>query len=1004
MSYDPDVVEGQVKQEWKQDGTRRKALKANKGGEKFFFLDGPPYATGSIHMGTGMNKILKDFYVRFHRMLGYHVHAQPGYDVHGLPIENKVEEEEGFTAKQDIEDFGVENFVKKCRAFVDGHIEEMNRDFNDMGVWMDWENPYITYHNYYIEGAWHTFKRAYEQDYLYKGKYPVHICTRCETAVAYNEIEYTTLEDPQVFVAFPVRDSDEELLIWTTTPWTLPANVAIMVHPEFEYALVEFDGRRAWMAEELVEGLMERFEVEEYEIVETRKGSELEGVEYNHPLAEEIPAQDEVQGRVVLSERYVDLSAGTGLVHSAPGHGREDYQVGQREELPILSPVDLKGEFTEEAGDYAGQYVKDADDHIKRDLDSKNALIYTGRLSHEYPKCWRCDTPLLQVAIPQWFFGATRFRRELLEANEEVNWVPSWAGQKFHEWLEQLGDWPVSRQRYWGIPLPIWECSSCDATRVIGDTDELPEVPDDLHRPYIDDVELECGECGGTMERIPDVLDVWFDSGVAPWASLRSPEVDFSFEEDGPVDLELEGFDQFRGWWNSQFISCMMTYGNRPFSNVVYHGKVMLEGKEMSKSKGIVVSPGEAIEKYGRDILRFYILSKDPSDDWSFRWDEMDENLEFMNILWNLYQYRDAYVGSPERPDGLELEDGWILSRLNSTVRKVREASTSFEAYRAARAVENFTLNDLSRGYVKMIRDRLRPGYSGDDRQAAEWTLRRVTDRLLNVLAPFVPYITEHLHEGRESLHLQELPEVEEERINDELERYMDIFQQVEKASATLRQREGVKLRHPVRSVTVTGGGGVKEAVEMFRELLCDRLNVKEVVYEKAELNNEVKLDYAKAGPELGADVPEVESALAEEDHDALADRIDAGESVELAGHELGPELFEVRTHADEEQEGEEFTGGVVYMDTEMDDDLLDEAFASEVIRAVQQARKEAGLDVGDEVALGFEGDVGPLREFEDELRRRVNVRDLAFSGGEFEHAGEVSFEGREVRFGFSGP
>ncbi|MFB6167046.1 MAG: isoleucine--tRNA ligase, partial [Candidatus Nanohaloarchaea archaeon] len=635
--YNPEEVEEQVSSEWREKNLRRKVLEQNEGSERFYFLDGPPYATGSIHMGTGMNKILKDYYLRFHRMLGYDVHAQPGYDVHGLPIENKVEEEEGFEKKQDIEDFGVDNFVEECREFVDQHIDEMNEDFNDMGVWMDWENPYVTYHNYYIEGAWETFKAAYEKDYLYKDKYSVHVCSRCETAVAYNEIEYTKLTDPTVYVAMPAEDSDEELLIYTTTPWTIPSNTGIMVNPEFQYSLVSFNDRKVWMASELVDDLMAKFGVDSYEILEEVSGDELEGKTYQNPLKEEVDQQKDITGKVVLSERYVTLDEGTGLVHSAPGHGQEDYEVGKEEDLPLLNPVNLKGEYTEDAGKYEGMHVKDADDEIMKDLEQKGALLHSGTLHHEYPKCWRCDTPLLQLAVPQWFFGATQFRDDLIDANDEVNWVPDWAGQKFHEWLEQLGDWPVSRQRYWGIPLPIWECNDCDHTRVIGSRDELPEVPDDLHRPYIDRVKLDCDECGGTMERIPDVLDVWFDSGVAPWASLKNPEVDFTFEEEGPVDLELEGFDQIRGWWNSQFITSMMTHDQKPFRNVIYHGKVMLEGQEMSKSKGIVVSPEEAIEKYGRDILRFYIISKDPSEDWSFRWDEMEENLDFMNILWNTY-------------------------------------------------------------------------------------------------------------------------------------------------------------------------------------------------------------------------------------------------------------------------------------------------------------------------------------------------------------------------------
>ncbi|WEL23573.1 isoleucine--tRNA ligase [Candidatus Nanohalovita haloferacivicina] len=1002
--YNPEKIEETVLQQWNNNDTRQKVLNRNKGNDRFYFLDGPPYASGNIHMGTGLNKILKDFYLRFHRKLGYNVHSQPGYDTHGLPIENKVEEEKGFNSKKDIEDFGVENFIKECQKFVDQHIEQMNHDFEDMGVWMDWENPYVTYHDYYIEGAWQTFQKAFEKDFLYKDQYPVHICTRCETAVAYNEIEYTKLNDPEVYVAMPVKDSDEELLIWTTTPWTLPANAAIMVGPSYQYSLVEFNERKIWMASELVDTIMSKFGVEDHEVLKEVTGEELEGLEYGHPLEDKVPAQEGVQGKVVLSDRYVDLEGGTGLVHSAPGHGKEDYEVGQENDIKQISPVNLKGEFTEEAGPYEGLYVKDADPEIKEDLGE--ALLYSGEIRHEYPKCWRCDTPLLQLSIPQWFFGATKFRDELIESNEEVNWVPDWAGQKFHEWLEQLGDWPVSRQRYWGIPLPIWECNDCDHTKVIGDRSELPEVPDDLHRPYIDNVELDCEECGGTMERIPDVLDVWFDSGVAPWASLKHPAIDFSFEDHNPVDLELEGFDQIRGWWNSQFITSHMTYDQKPFNNVIYHGKVMLDGKEMSKSKGIVVSPGEAIEKYGRDVLRFFILSGDPSDDLNFTWDKMDENQEFMNILWNTYNYKDTYTEDRERPDNLNTEDEWILSRLNTLVRDVREYSTepNYQAFKAAQEVERFTKEDLSRGYIKMVRDRLRPGYEGDDRKAAEWTLRKVCDELLQVLSPFLPYLTEYLYDDEDSIHMLDYPEVQEEFIDEALEREMSIFQDIEEAVARLRQEKGIKLRHPVQKVTVSGNAEVKEAVESLEELLEERLNTKDVAFEKVELDYEVKLDYAKAGPELGGDVKSVESSLADMDHNELADKIEDGESIEVEGHELSSDMFEVRSFVPEGMEGEEFSEGTVYIDDEMTEELKDEALVAEVLRELQQARKEAELEVEDKVDVSFGGDIEPVEENVETVRDRVNVESIDFEGRELEFSGSVEFEDRKVSYSFSRP
>lgn len=1000
--YEPHKIEEKVIEKWQENNTRKQILERNKGNEKFYFLDGPPYATGSIHMGTGMNKILKDYYLRFYRKKGLDVHAQPGYDTHGLPIENKVEEEEGFNSKKEIEEFGVEKFIKECQAFVDDHIEEMNKDFNDMGVWMDWENPYITYHDYYIEGAWQTFKAAYQKDYLYKDQYPVHVCTRCETAVAYNEIEYTKLTDPEVYVTMPIQDSDEELVIWTTTPWTLPANTAVMVHPEYEYNLIQFKDRKIWMAKELTETIIEKLQIEDYEVIKTVKGEELEGITYKNPLEGIVPAQDNVTGQVVLSERYVTLEDGTGMVHSAPGHGREDYEVGQEYNLKQISPVNLKGEYTEQAGKYEGTHVKDADPQIMEDLGEN--LLYDGKKHHEYPKCWRCDTPLLQLSIPQWFFGATKFRDQLLEQNEEVNWTPDWAGQKFHEWLKQLGDWPVSRQRYWGIPLPIWECNSCDHTKVVGDRDELPEVPDDLHRPYIDEVELECEQCNGTMERIPDVLDVWFDSGVAPWASLKHPEIDFTFEEEGPVDLELEGFDQIRGWWNSQFITSTMTYDQKPFENVIYHGKVMLEGKEMSKSKGIVVNPGEVIEEYGRDILRFYILSKDPGEDWSFEWDEVEETLDFMNIIWNTDQYIETYTQEREKPENLQTEDKWILSRLETLKEQVKKHSENKEAYKAAEEIEKFTKNDLSRTYIQIIRDRLKPGYQGEDRKQAEYTLREVRNQLLKVISPFTPHLSEYLWHEEETIHQYNLPEKQDERQEPELEESMQIFQDIEEAVARLRQEHGIKLRHPVRKVTVSGDQKVKDAVKELETLLEEQLNAKSVEFEKVELDYEVKLDYSKAGPELGDKVGKVEQELSKSNHKEIAEKVENQKEVELADETLNPEMFDVRRHVPEGTEGEEFRKGTVYLDTEMTEELLEEAFVNEFIRKVQQTRKEAELDVEDKVKLSIKGDIKPLKQNRNKIEERINLEKVEFNGEDHKHKGEISFEDWQAQFSFSNP
>jgi isoleucyl-tRNA synthetase len=647
--------------------------------------------------------------------------------------------------------------------------------------------------------------------------------------------------------------------------------------------------------------------------------------------------------------------------------------------------------------------VKDADPAITADLKDRGALIHKGQITHEYPECWRCDTPLLQVATPQWFFGATQFRDTLLDFNESIQWMPDWAGEKFDDWLQQLGDWPVSRQRYWGIPLPIWECTVCDNTRVIGSTDELPRVPDDLHRPYVDEVTLPCSECSGEMERIPDVLDVWFDSGVAPWASLQHPETDFSFEEDGPVDLEIEGFDQFRGWWNSQFITSAMTWGEKPFENVVYHGMVMLEGKEMSKSRGIVVYPDEAIEKYGRDILRFYILSKDPSENWSFRWKGMNTVQDMLNTLYNVYTYAETYIEDQDvsEPDQLNEEDEWLLSRLHSLTDNMRTAATGLEAYDAAHALSSFIVDDLSKTYVKLIRDRLRPGHTGDDRAAA-WTLRTALQHVSRLLAPFTPYIAEYVFDGDQSVHLTGYPEPDTDRRSQGLEAGMNLFRDISQAAGRLRQQHGIKLRHPVKKITVAGNADVEQAVEHLRPLLRKQLNAKTVAYTELSLSREVKLDYEAAGPELGAQVKDVEDALAEADHEQRAQQIEAGEPVELAGIELEPDMFDIRTHLPGDVEGAEFSQGVVMIDTERTPELEEEAFIAELVRTIQHARKDAGLDVDQEIALTIGGDTGVVEKHRDTVEERLVLSSLSTGDTTGDHTGDASYKDYAAHFTFT--
>ncbi len=798
---------------WQENNIYEKWRARNQGKEKFFFLDGPPYATGSIHIGTAWNKILKDTFIRFWMMRGYDVWNQAGYDTHGLPIENKVEKELGLKNKKDIERFGVSEFIKKCKDFIDRNMKKMNEQFRNLGVWMDFERPYITYHNRYIEGAWYTFKKAYEKGFLYKDKYPVHVCMHCETAVAYNEVEYFKKKSPSIIVKFPVKGKENEyLLIWTTTPWTLPANTGIMVHPYIEYVKVFVklgDRHEHWIvAKSRLEDVVTKARIEQYDVVEEFDGSELEGLEYESPLAEFVPLQKNLEGghRVVLSEQYVSDDEGTGLVHSAPGHGKEDYRVGKKEGLPVLSPVGIDGTYDQTVGELSGMNVFDANEVIMQKLEESGHLVYRGTITHDYPKCWRCDTPLIIASIPQWFFAVSTIRDILIAENEKVEWNPKWAKDRFRNWLESLDDWPISRQRYWGIPLPIWECSRCGNVRVIGSADELPSRLEDLHKPYIDDVVLEC-ECGGEMKRVPDVLDVWFDSGVAAWASLDYPSRPEKLERWFPVDMELEGPDQFRGWWNSQFITSVMTFDRKPFNRVLLHGFVLdAHGIKMSKSKGNIVQPEDVIERYSRDVLRAFLMSSPPWEDFYFSWEGVEETSRKLNIIRNIYRFVSTYVNPVDEHEygDLLLEDRWILSRLSSVTGVAVSEMERMNPHKALDAILRFAIDDFSRTYIKLVRDRVWPSYSGSDRKAAEYTLTIVSRSLASLLAPFVPFLAEQAYQmiggPEESVHLLEFGR-DGFRDRDVEERFEKIREFAEKVTA-FRKERGIKLRWPLKHVS----------------------------------------------------------------------------------------------------------------------------------------------------------------------------------------------------------
>ncbi|NKE36972.1 isoleucine--tRNA ligase [Natronococcus sp. JC468] len=1041
--YDPHAVEQRVFDYWDDVDAYEQTVEHRSDGESFFFVDGPPYTSGSAHMGTTWNKSLKDVYLRFLRMQGYDVTDRPGYDMHGLPIETRVEERLGFENKKDIEEFGEDEFIRECKEYADEQLEGLQSDFQDFGVWMDWDDPYRTVEPEYMEAAWWGFSKAAERGLVEKGHRSISQCPRCETAIANNEVEYEDVEDPSIYVKFDLADREGSVVIWTTTPWTIPANTFVAVDPDLTYQGVraERDGEEdvLYVAEECVEGVLKEGRYDDYEVLEELSGEEMIGWEYEHPLAEEVPDHVDVDDALqIYDAEYVEADR-TGLVHSAPGHGEEDFERGRELGLPIFCPVGGDGVYTDQAGTYAGQFVKEADEEIIADLEDNGAMLSSGTVHHSYGHCWRCDTGIVQIVTDQWFITITDVKEELLENIEDSEWHPQWArDNRFRDFVEEAPDWNVSRQRYWGIPLPVWTPEDRDDDEemiVVGDREELVERVDqeieydsvDLHKDTVD--ELTITEDGRTYTRVPDVFDVWLDSSVASWGTLNYPADDSRFDELWPADLILEAHDQTRGWFWSQLGMGTAALGESPYQEVLMHGHALMpDGRAMSKSKDILIDPHEAIDRHGRDVMRLFLLSNNPQgDDMRFSWDGMQTMEDTLRTLWNVFRFPLPYMRLDdfdpqettldEVDTDLELIDEWVLARLQSTKAEMTEAFEDYRQDKALDALLEFVVEDVSRFYVQAVRERMWEESDSPSKEAAYATIYRVLRETVALLAPYAPFVSDEIYgtltgeAEHDTVHMCDWPALEEYWVDDQLEDDVAFLRAIEEAGANARQQAGRKLRWPVPRVVVAADDErVAEAVERHADLLAERLNAREIELVSAEnrweeLRYSAEADMSELGPAFGGRAGEVMNALNEARIDepdlealeaAVADVLEDGESAEqrsaedASGDEPRAELEESMvsfvTETPDDIAGTAFSldgddRGVAYVDASLTDDIESEGYAREVIRRVQEMRKDLDLDVEERIVLEVEIDddrvASLVEEREDLIREEVRADEL---------------------------
>ena len=1028
--------EHKVLEFWNENDIFRKSMEQRKDCPTYTFYDGPPTANGKPHIGHVLTRVIKDMIPRYRTMKGYMVPRKAGWDTHGLPVELEVEKLLGLNGKEQIEEYGMEPFIDKCKESV-WKYKGMWEDFSGtVGFWADMDDPYVTYHDDYIESEWWALKEIWKKGLLYKGFKIVPYCPRCGTPLSSAEVSqgYKTVKERSAVVRFKASGEDAYFLAWTTTPWTLPSNVALCVNPDETYCKVKAaDGYTYYMAEALLDKVLGKLATDDaaaYEVLETYKGKELEYREYEalFTCAKEVADKQNKKGFFITCDSYVTMTDGTGIVHIAPAFGEDDANVGRNYDLPFVQFVDGKGELTKETP-FAGLFVKDADPKVLVDLDSRGQLFDAPKFEHEYPHCWRCDTPLIYYARESWYIKETAVRDDLIRNNNTVNWIPESIGKgRFGNWLENIQDWAISRNRYWGTPLNIWECE-CGHRECVGSREELKNLSDndtaltvELHRPYIDEITIKCPECGGTMKRVPEVIDCWFDSGAMPFAQHHYPfENKELFESQFPAQFISEAVDQTRGWFHSLMAESTLLFNKAPYENVIVLGHVQdKDGQKMSKSKGNAVDPFDALNKYGADAIRWYFyINSAPWLPNRFHGDAVVEGQrKFMGTLWNTYAFFVLYANIDDFDatkysldyDKLTVMDKWLLSKMNSMVKAVDDNLWNYRIPEAARALQEF-VDEMSNWYVRRGRERFWAKGMEQDKINAYMTLYTALVTVAKAAAPMIPFMADEIYRNLVcsvdeaapvSVHLCDFPTVAEEQIDGELEKKMDEVMNIVVMGRACRNTSNIKNRQPIGRMIIKAGEALSD---FYVDIIADELNVKQVVFTedvREFTTYTFKPQLKTVGPKYGKHLGFIQKSLASLDGNEAMDELKAngaivlndGEEIRLTEEDLLITMVQKEGYVTEAD-----NNTTVVMDTTLTPELIEEGNVNEIISKLQTMRKDSGFEVMDHIRVSILGNellAKVVKDNEETIATKV-LADLFSFTDTYSFAKEWNVNGQNV-------